>query len=321
MSSYATVFADQPFTARQAADVGLTRSALWRLRQGGGVRRLLTDVYVDASVPDALDLRVAALALVVPADAVVCLRAAAWVWGVDALRMGAHLAVPPVDVLRPAGRSASRRTGVAGRSGALPDGDAVTLCGIQVTTPVRTAVDLGRLLCRPDALAALDAMRRLPGLDPVTLAAAVERFGRHRGVVQARELAGLADPRSESAMESRTRLRARDAGFPPFEPQVEVFDPAGAFVARLDLGRRAERKAIEYDGDQAHGSAPQQRHDHVRRRRAEGCGWGIAVVTGGQVLSRALLFEYGVAELLGVAFRLSPNHPRYGGWDSQPWAA
>ncbi len=80
----------------------------------------------------------------------------------------------------------------------------------------------------------------------------MEQFARYRGVVQARELVAFADARAESAMESRTRLRAHDAGFPPFEPQVEVFDDLGLFVARLDLGRREERKALEYDGDVAH---------------------------------------------------------------------
>ena len=187
--------------------------------------------------------------------------------------------------------------------------------GLVVTTPLRTAVDVGRLLSRPDALATLDGLLAHCGLDQAELLAEIERFAGFRGVVQARELARFADGRAESVMESRTRLRARDAGFPPFEPQVEVFTDLGQFVARLDLARREERKGLEYDGDVAHSSARQQRHDRRRRNRVERCGWDVGVVTGAEVNSRGLAFERGVAELLGLAYRIGPHHPSRGGWD------
>ena len=203
-----------------------------------------------------------------------------------------------------------------GLSGPLRDGDVWERAGLAVTNPVRTAADLARLLRRPDALASLDAMfRLLGGLDAEVVLAELEPFAGYRGVVQARELVSIADGRAESPMESRARLRALDAGFPPFEPQVQVFDDLGGFVARLDLGRRRERRAIEYDGDVAHATAAQQAHDRIRRARAEECGWGVAVVTAVHVLSRGLAFERGVAELLGREFRLTRHHPRYGGWD------
>jgi len=317
----ATGFAPGPFTARQAADLGLTRGRLRELVKNGQVRRVMRGVYVDAPVPDTTELRTRSLSLVIPDGVVVGLRTAAWLWGVDVTALGAHLVVPPVDLMGPAGSAATRRTGVSGHTGPLGDSDVALRDNVWITTPARTAADLGRCLRRPDALASLDAMLRLPTLTAEVVTQELAKFAGYRGVVQARELVGLADPRSESPMESRTRLRAIDAGFPAFEPQVEVFDDIGSFVARLDLGRPAERKAVEYDGDAAHSSAEQQAHDRRRRRDVERCGWGLAVVTADLVLGHSLAFEHGVAELLGCGFRLSKHHPRYGGWDRPGWAA
>lgn len=313
---YATVFQAEPFTVSTAESVGLTRGWVRSLVRSGQLCRILRGVYVDRQVPDSLELRARALAFVVPADAVVCLRTAAWLWGVDALAFGAHLSLPPLDFMRPAGRSAIRRQEALGRTGPVVGSDVVDTFGQRVTTPVRTTADLLRLLPRPDALAASDAMAR----NARVVAADVEdllvtRFVGYRGVVQARELVLLVDGRSESMMESRTRLRAIDAGFPPFEPQVNLFDEKGGFLARLDLGRREERRGLEFDGDKAHASRAQQRHDLLRRRRVEAQGWALMVVTSEHVLGRGLAFEYGVAELLGREMRLTRNHPRYGGWD------
>jgi len=316
MSTYATVFGPEPFTLRTAARDGLARGLLRELVRRGQVRRVLRGVYVDTRVPDTVELRARALALVVPRGVVVGLRTAAWLHGVDVSAMGSHLREPPIDLLAPAGSSATRRPGVRGMSGPLRDADLCERSGLVVTDAVRTAADLARLLRRPDALASLDAMfRLLGGLDGGVVLDELEQFAGYRGVVQARELAAIADGRAESPMESRTRLRALDAGFPPFEPQVQVFDDGGEFVARLDLARRRERKGLEYDGDIAHASAEQQAYDRSRRSRVEECGWGLAVVTAVHVLGRGLAFERGVAELLGCEFRLSRHHPRYGGWD------
>jgi hypothetical protein len=85
---------------------------------------------------------------------------------------------------------------------------------VDVTVPSRTTADQLRLLRRPDALAAADAMRRATGVGEDAVAEVLDRFRGQRGVVQARELLALSDPRAESPQESRTRLRCVDAGFP-----------------------------------------------------------------------------------------------------------
>jgi hypothetical protein len=294
---------------------GVSRDDLRALLSRGRVRRVLRGAYVDAAVPDSLDLRAAAAATVVPRGHVICLRTAAWLWGVDTLAMGAHLQTPPVDVMAPSLATATRRQGCLARTGPLPDSDVVELLGMPVTTPSRTGADLLRLLRRPDALASIDALLRA-GVSRESVADVLGRFARARGVVQARELLSLGDARSESPMESRTRLRCVDGGFPCPEPQIEVFDEYdGALLARLDMGYREVRKAVEFDGDEAHRTPAQLRHDERRRLSVEGQGWQLLVVTSAQVLSPGLTFEHAMAELLGQQPRLSRHHPRHGGWD------
>lgn len=56
---------------------------------------------------------------------------------------------------------------MTGSTGPTDPVDVVVLGELLVTTPARTAADLGRTLCRPDALAALDqlvARSRIPRL-------------------------------------------------------------------------------------------------------------------------------------------------------------
>jgi hypothetical protein len=308
------VFGRSPFSLTQAREVLLGPKQLGRLVIRGEIRRVLQGVYVVADVPDDLALRAAAAALVAPAGTVVCGRTAAWLYGVDALAMGAHRVLPDVDLMVPAGRSAARRAGVLGCSGPLADEDVVHVGAVPVTVPARTAADLARLLPRPDALASLDALLR-QGLTTVgEINDVLGQFAGYRGVLQARELTALASPLAESPQESRTRLRCVDAGFPAPEPQVIVRRPDGLFVARLDMGWLDLLRALEYDGDEYHSTPEDLRHDRLRREEVETLGWKVAVVTSREVLGRGLEFERIVAEALAMPYELTRHHPARGGW-------
>jgi hypothetical protein len=313
-----TSFGCRPFTQRDADNVGVSRDALRLLVATAQMRRLLRGVYVAAGVDETLELRAEAVAKVVPRGTVVCGRTAAWLWGVDALAMSSTGVLPPIDVMGPPGSARSRRADTSGRTGPLLESDVVELSGIWLTTPARTAADLARLLPRPDALASLDVLMGLPEMSRELVAGVLARFGRYRGVIQARELVDLADPRAESPQESRARLRCVDAGFPCPEPQIDVFDETGDLLARLDMGWRELLKAMEFDGDEGHRTPAQKAHDQARRERVERRGWGLAVVTSEHVLSRSLAFEHGIEQLLELEMRLTRHHPRFGGWDPPP---
>ena len=98
--------------------------------------------------------------------------------------------------------------------------------GLRVTTPLRTACDLGRLLHRDQALAALDSLAALDAFTLAELSLATLRFPRYRGVRQLRVLVPLVDARAQSPGESILRLRWLDAGLPRPECQVAVPAPS-----------------------------------------------------------------------------------------------
>jgi very-short-patch-repair endonuclease len=293
-----------PFTSGQAAAQGISADVLRRLLLRGDVRRVLRGVYVDATTPDDLTTRAAAAALVVTPGAALARRTAAWIFGVDARAMGAHLVVPPVDVVVPEGGAAARRTGCSGYSAKLGTTDVIEVAGLPVTSPLRTTLDLLRVLERPDALAAADTMLHAGLVTRDELYDGLDRFRGFRGITQARELTELTEPATESAMESRTRLRVIDAGLPRPEVQINVYDVIGQLIARLDMGYLRRRKGIEFDGDEHHSSRADQAHDRRRRDRLEASGWDVLVVTREQVLGRSNVFELAVGELLGMAPRL-----------------
>ena len=273
---------DAPFTTAQANSSGVSRRVLGELRAAGLVRSVLRGVHLAAQTPDDLRTRAQALALVVPTEAVVCDRTAAWLHGVDILPRSAVHEPPPVQVAH-TDDTRVRRPGVDGLRRGLRSRDVASVHGVRVTTPLRTGLDLGRLLWRYDALAALDGFLRL-GVDHDQLLAEVERFRGYRGVRQLRTLAPLADSRSESVAESAVRLSWIDAGLPRPQLQIWVDDDAGVPRYRVDLGLEEIRFGVEYDGEEFHTTRADRRHDE--RRRAwlrDERGWTIVVLTQADV--------------------------------------
>lgn len=266
-----------PFTTATARAAGLDSKHLAALVDQGLLVRPLRGVYHGRHLPDSLDLRVACVRLVVPGDGVVTDRTAGWLHGSDVvLAPNDHLVVPQVSVFQSPGNRLRNAVATSGER-TLAEHDVVEILGLPVTTPLRTACDLGRLLNRDAAFAALDAMARVGRFTVDDLIAEVQRFRGYRGVRQLRTFAPLADPGSESFGESVLRLRWYDAGsFPRPETQIAVIRPEASLLARLDLGCREWRFAAEYDGEAFHGPE-QQAHDQARRDWIAEEGWTVEV--------------------------------------------
>jgi hypothetical protein len=263
---------DRPFSLRQALDAGLSVHRVRRLEEQSLIRRLLKGVYVAAQAVDTPRLRAAALALVVPHTAVVTDWSACWYWtGIDA--PGDHLVVPPLSVAHRHPHTRLRNGLTRGGSRRFLPSDVVRREGITVTSPLRTAWDLGRLQHRDRAIGGIDALAGLPDFPLGEFLEGVERFAGLRGVVRLRGLAPLVDPRSESPGESTLRLRWLDLRtLPPPTPQVPILVD-GVEVYRIDLGVPELRYGCEYDGVAFHldRSLDVARRTDLRRR----FGWTV----------------------------------------------
>lgn len=275
------VLPDHPFTYGDIVELGLSRKRLRRLLADGEVRRVLRGVYIAAHLPDTIDLRVAAVTRVVDPRQVVIDRTAAWLHGIATFSLSELETGVRVETCALRWHAPSRRQGVDGRTRDLSDADVMTLHGLRVTTPLRTALDLGCHLRRREAYAAMCAFAREHGVTSTMLARGVARFAGRRGVIQLRELATLVDRRFESPREAWTFLAIHDAGLPHPTPQVWV-EVDGVATYRLDFAYQAARICVEYDGAEAHERSSDQRvYDEQRRRWLREHGWTVIVVRRG----------------------------------------
>lgn len=220
---------ERPFTRAMARVVGVERSALDRMLREGTVRRLLRGVYAASSAPDTTALRAAAVSLVAGRESTAVDRTAAWVHGVDLWGLDTE-GVRPVELLAP-GR-ASRARSVCSRD--LAGHDVQRVEGLRLTTPLRTALDLGRLLAPDLAIGAMDLLLRTGTFSHVELLSEIARLAGHRGVGQLRTLAAQVDARSDGLAESALRLRWHQARLPTAVPGMPV--SAGGRLVRLSLG-------------------------------------------------------------------------------------
>jgi hypothetical protein len=301
------LFDGLPFTVAEAAAEGLDRTAIRRLARNGQIRKVVRGVYIDGAVPDSIPVRAAAVAKVIPPDAIICRRTAAWLYGIDAFAFQELAGPPPIETLRPPHHRSIRLAGSAGHAQTVLADDVTTLHGLQITSPLATAVHLARHRPRPFALSALDAMCHAGLVQPPDLLRAVQRYPHHPGIVKARELVELVEPATESPGESWLRLRLVDAGLGSPVPQVEISDGVRTYrvdLAYLHLLRNGRHLALEYDSDLWHDEPDRQRADAVRRGRLAIVGWDVMSVTGADVWGPDPKLERAVGELLGRNPRL-----------------
>ncbi|KUH82721.1 MULTISPECIES: hypothetical protein [unclassified Mycobacterium] len=132
----------------------------------------------------------------------------------------------------------------------LPN-ELVTISEMRVTTPARTAFDLGRHLeSRTVAVQRLDALANATGLKHVDVEAVIAAHAGARGIPRLRSVLPLMDGGAESPQETLARLALIDAGLPAPQTQVRIFDEYGQFVARVDMAYEDFKVGIEYDGPQ-----------------------------------------------------------------------
>ena len=261
---------DQPFTRAMARARRHRAPSLDRMLRDGLVHRLLRGVYAAAPRPT-LDLRAAAVGPPSGGEAVAVDRTAAWVHGVD---VGSGTASPRRSRCCP--RTPPR--GALGSGRQLAGRDVERIGGLRLTTPLRTALDLGRLLPPDPAFGAMD--RLLPG-GSFTARAAARGAGPargQRGVGQLRTLAAQVDARSTCLAESVLRLHWHQARLPDRDAgDARRRRPAGP----AEPGRRAPavRRGARPPGQRGRPRGPRRgrlvgrRATEERVLRSDPCVW------------------------------------------------
>lgn len=193
------------------------------------------------------------------------------------------------------------RRQIAVHADTLLDGEVTDVDGIAVTTPARTAFDMGRRLPRLRAVQRIDSLANATDVKAIEVEAVAARHAGARGIRYLLDVLPLVDGGAESPQETRTRLALIDAGFPAPRTQIPIFDSDGCLIARLEMGWDDWLVGIEYDGVQ-HWTDPRQRTRDIDRFAAlEDCPWKIIRVGGDMLTSRLGTFLYRVGAALGAA--------------------
>lgn len=249
------------FLGREALGDGLSRHDLRRW-----YRPIYRGVYVPKNATPSLQDRALGAWLTTNRTGVVGGVAASALHGADWVDDD-----EPVEVLVDEKR---RQSGLIVRMDRLSADEIMPLCGLPVTTPARTAFDMGRHLRRSSAIARLDALMRATQYKPADVEVLMRRYGAVRGVRQLRELLPLVDPGSESPKESWLRLLLVDGGLPRPQTQIPV-DESAFPIAFLDMGWRNIKLGVEYDGDQHRFDRRQYVKDLRRLPMLAGLGWEV----------------------------------------------
>lgn len=146
--------------------------------------------------------------------------------------------------------------------------------GLPVTTPQRTAFDIGRRRPTGTAVAHLDALMRATDIKIDEIREIADRHRGARGLRQLETALTLVDAGAQSPKETWLRLLLIGAGLPRPTTQIPVMAPNGrVFYYYLDMGWPDSLVAVEYDGEQHRLDRFQYTKDIRRSEDLERLGW------------------------------------------------
>ena len=258
---------DEPFVGSEALANGLVRKHELRSHY----RTVFPDVYV---AKDQI--------LTVHRRAV-----AGWLWshrhgvvaGLTASALHGSKWVDDHEPIELIWQNARRPPGLRTYDMRLLEGEYAPRRGILVTTPERTAFDIGRR-GRPDnAVARVDALGNATGLKAEDVLRVAAGHPGVRGLRQLHAVLDLFDPGAESPKETWLRLLLIRAGFPRPQTQIPVLSPDGLRQYYLDMGWEEIKVAAEYEGDHHRTDPVQFAYDIRRRDDLHELGWTDIRVT------------------------------------------
>jgi very-short-patch-repair endonuclease len=256
----------QPFVGSEALACG----AVSRHQLRTHCRTVFPDVYVPKAVEPSLELRIAAAWLWSRGRAVISGAAAAFCHGTRWIPDDV-----PIELVCSNNRPPP---GIVTRRYRLADGETQALRGYALTTPERTAFDIGRGGAIRSAVVRLDALARATGFKVDDVLHIARDHARSPGLRRLETALEFVDAGAESPRESYLRLLLIDAGLPRPRTQVPVLGVDGMPVAFLDLGWEEHMVAVEYDGDHHRSDRRQYLKDIRRLEMLEGMGWIVVRV-------------------------------------------
>jgi hypothetical protein len=229
-------------------------------------------VFRAASAPETnlQKLRAACLA----SGGLISHASAAWMWGM--------LAILPTVIEVSIGRQAFMTSKVPftiHRSRDLDEASRTVLHGIEVTSRLRTLIDLAATGTQAQLSEAVDHVLAHREVKLGDMRAEIDRLAKQGrpGVTRLRQHLqdqGFLDAPSPSVLEARARRITKRLGIPL--PEVEVVaGPRGRY--RLDFAWRNIMLAVEVDGYTWHYSPRHKRQDEMRRQQLRAAGWTILV--------------------------------------------
>lgn len=268
----------EPFIGSEAVAKGTVVKSALRTRY----RKLFPDVYVNPEAELTPLVRARAGWLWSRRRGIVAGLSASAVHGAEWVEVGA-----PLELLH---YKRNPLPGVRVRGDRIEDDEIAVIDEIPVTTPARTALDLGCWYPTGESVAAIDDLMRATALTLVEMETLVERYPGRRGVQLARIAVRLADPGAQSPKETWLRLLLIRAGLPRPKTQIPVSDEFGDVTYYLDMGWEDVKIAAEYDGEQHRRDRWRYRWDIKRRETLERLGWIVIRVVAGdrpaEIISR-----------------------------------
>lgn len=264
------------FTARQAAEAGLSEGQIRHRRRSGRWVRYAGDALMLAeATPDTRYADLFAARLTWP-DGVLCLRSAAAVHRLPVAGDGA------VHVLVPGGRP--QRPGVVPHRHRVPEEEILPLRRYPVTTVARTVLDCLGLLPCPEAESLIIWVLTREIVPHAVLARMLLDQPRARGNTQRRRLLAATSGGAMGPAEQRLHRLLRRAGIAGWRANAKVLD-AGGTPARADALFAAERLILEVDGARYHGPDSFQA-DRTRQNRLIAAGYTVLRFTWADLTER-----------------------------------
>ncbi|MDA4106709.1 hypothetical protein MHOL44478_05455 [Mycobacterium holsaticum DSM 44478] len=193
----------------------------------------------------------------------------------------------PIELISPRLRP---QQGLVVRNETVAPDEITKIAGLPVTTPARTAFDLGRYLPRGQAVARLDALTRAAPFSTEDVLLLAKRYCGARGLKALRIALPLVDGGAASPRETWLRLLYIDAGLPKPATQIPIVGANAQVIRWADMGWDDYMVVSEYDGDQ-HRARRQYAKDIRALRQARGLGWIVDQVIkedrDGAIIKRA----------------------------------